>query len=227
MLSFRKSLTGGALALALAACSGSPDEPVITENGYAIDILRLDGTDSLVFDPDEAIAPADQATIEFWVQVGWDEDPGFDPVVLANSGPEGSAYVVAIEREGDGLILASGEQIDIAPFDFNDGELHHVALIDYGATTVLRVDQTVIAELNVDLVAYPSQGLYFGTERGEEDGFRGVIGGFRLWDVAVDAGNLAAFAKADVLDEENPHPDLESLSVISDFAAERVVYIEQ
>ncbi|MEO0698868.1 MAG: hypothetical protein AAFY81_04020, partial [Pseudomonadota bacterium] len=147
--------------------------------------------------------------------------------VLANSGPEGSAYVVAIEREGDGLILASGEQIDIAPFDFNDGELHHVALVDYGQTTLLRIDQTAIAELDVDLVAYPSQGLYFGTERGEEDGFRGVIGGFRLWDVAVDAGSLAAYAKANVLDEGNPHPDLDSLAVISDFAGERVIYIEQ
>jgi len=211
----------------LGACSGSPDEAIVTETGYALDVLRLDGTDSLAFDADPILDPADQATIEFWVQASWEGDPGFDPVVVASSGEEGPAYLVAILKEKDGLILASGEMSDIAPFDFSDGAMHHVALVDYGDYTQARIDQQVVAELEVDLMALPSQGLFIGSAGGGDDGFEGAIGGFRLWDVAVEPVNLEAYAQADVMDEESPHPDLEYLAIISDFGNERVVYAGQ
>ncbi|WP_114521851.1 LamG domain-containing protein [Altererythrobacter sp. ZODW24] len=218
-----------ALGLVLAtasACSQDTSPAVVTEDGYALDTLRLDGTESLAFDANPALEPAEQATLEFWVQAAWDSDPGYDPVVVSSAGAEGPAYLVAIQRERDGVTLASGDQLDSAPFDFSDGKLHHVALVDYGNTTTLMIDQKAIAELQVDLQPVPSEGLYIGTARGGDDAFTGAIGGLRLWNVAVDPANLGAYRLKDVNDANAPHPDIDHLALISDFQNERIIYGE-
>lgn len=222
-------IRSSALALVLAAASGCSQDTspaVITEDGYALDTLRLDGTESLAFDANPALEPAEQATLEFWVQAGWDSDLGYDPVVVSSAGPSGAAYLVAIQRERDGLTLSSGDQLDTAPFDFSDGKLHHVALVDYGDTTTLIIDQKPIADLEVDLQPVPSEGLYVGTARGGDDAFTGAIGGLRLWDVAVDPANLAAYRLKDVNGADAPHPDIDHLALISDFQNERIIYGE-
>lgn len=212
--------------LALASCSDGATS-VVSENGYAIDVLELDGTDTLAFDPAPAFEPAAQSTIEFWVQPKWSETPEFDPVVLASSGEQGAAYLVAIQREKDGLAVMSGEQIDVAPFDFSDGELHHVALIDLGTSVAVVIDGELITELEMTFQAMETDGFYVGSASGGADGFEGVIGGLRIWDTAVPTNTLVAFQLKDVLDESDPHPDLDSLSVISNFAEEDLIVVKQ
>lgn len=211
-------------ALLLAAC-GAPDAPVVEgEDGYVLDTIALDGLDSLAFDPAPQLDPAEQMTIEFWVKPDWANASDFDPVVLSNAGPEGASYLVAINRERDGLTVASGDQVDVAPFDFTDGKLHHVALIDYGASTTVMIDNEAIAELDIDFTALPSEGLYIGTARGGDDAFEGVIGGLRIWDVAVSPSDLSDYKMRNVALDGALHPDLPYLAVLSEFGEERVVY---
>lgn len=229
MMGFKTSLTAAGLALAfvgLSACSEAPTS-IVSENGYAIDVLELDGTDTLAFDPAPAFEPASQSTIEFWVQPKWEETPEFDPVVLASSGTDGAAYLIAIQREKDGLSVISGDQVDVTPFDFNDGELHHVALIDLGGPVGVVIDGELIDELDMTFQAMETEGFYIGSANGGEDGFEGIIGGLRIWDAAVTMDNLVKFQRKDVLAEDDPHPDLDYLSVISDFTQEDIVVVKR
>ncbi len=217
------------MALCLSSCGDQAAEtgPVVSESGYAIDVLRLDGTNDLGIEPDVQLEPAQQTTIEFWVQADWSSNPGFDPVVVSNPGDEGVSYLVAIDGERDGLVVAAGDKIDVAPFDFSDGKMHHVALIDYGGTTTVLVDDENVAELELGFEPMDSQGLFFGSFNGGDELFTGSIGAFRQWDVAVNANVVRQFRQRDATDPANPHPDLEHLAAISDFGNNRVVYITQ
>ena len=213
--------------LGLAACSESSGAggPIIAENGYAIDVLELDGSTDLGIAPAAQIEPAEQSTIEFWVSAGWTSDPGFDPVIVSNPGDAGVSYLVAIDRDRDGLVVAAGEDMDAAPFDFSDGKMHHVGLIDYGDAVTVLVDDEVIAQMPLSFVPMESEGLYFGSLNGGEERFVGQIGAFRQWDVALGADKVRQYRLLDVTAADNPHPDLEHLAVISDFGNDRVVYI--
>ncbi len=225
----RRMMTGAVMCLALVilpACSGGVESETVAAEGYALDMLTLDGTETLAFEPDDRLAPAEQSTIEFWVKPGWQDAPDFDPVVLSNAGEEGASYLVAIQRERDGLAVTSGEQTDVVPFDFSDGEAHHVALIDLGGPAVVLVDGELAGELDLTLQALPSEGFYIGSAYGEEDGFVGAIGGIRIWDVAVTADDLMKYRLKDVLDTSDPHPDLEYLTMISNFVDQDIVVVD-
>ncbi|MEM6908983.1 MAG: LamG domain-containing protein [Pseudomonadota bacterium] len=223
-----KGLTAASLVFAsitLAGCS-EPATSVKAEGGYSIDVLQLDGTDTLAFEPNAAFEPAEQSTIEFWVKPEWDATPDFDPVVLSNAGANGAAYLVAIQREKDGIALASGDEAEVAEFDFSDGKLHHVALIDLNGSIAVVVDGALVDEFAMTLEAMQTDGLYIGSAYGGDDGFEGVIGGLRLWDVAVPTESLAKYRTKDVFDPDEPHPDLEFLSVISNFAEDDIIVVE-
>ena len=216
------------LAILLVAGCGGPSAPSVEgEDGYTLDTLALDGMDSLAFDPAPQLEPASQMTIEFWVKPDWSGSPEFDPVIVSNAGAEGASYLVAVNRERDGLTVVSGEQVDVAPFDFTDGKLHHVALIDYGDTTTVMIDNQAVAELDIDFTSLPSDGLYVGSARGGDSAFSGVIGGLRVWDVAVSPNDLASYAMRDVAVDGALHPDLPYLAVLSEFDKERVVYPDE
>ncbi|QFT78664.1 LamG domain-containing protein [Erythrobacter sp. THAF29] len=222
------SLALGMSAFGLVACSGGAESETVTaESGYELDMLELDGTETLAFEPDPRLDPADQSTIEFWVKAGWSEDPGFDPVMLSNAGPDGASYLLAIDRERDGLIVSSGEQTESVPFDFADGKAHHVALIDLGNPLAVLVDGQVAAQLEMTLMPLPSDGLYIGSAYGEDDGFVGAIGGLRIWDAAIATDVLETYRLRDVLSESDPHPDLQFLALISNFADQDVVLIDR
>lgn len=228
MTTFKNAFAAATLALsglALTAC-GDTATTIVSENGYAIDVLEMDGTDTLAFDPAPAFEPASQSTIEFWVQPKWGETPEFDPVVLASSGEQGAAYLVAIQREKDGLAVISGEQAEVTQFDFSDGQLHHVALIDLNGSVAVVIDGELIDQLEMTFQAMETNGFYVGSANGGEDGFEGTIGGLRIWDTAVSVDSLTEYQLKDVLAEEDPHPDLDYLSVISDFAEEDLVVVK-
>ena len=86
---------------------------------------------------------ADGGTIEFWVVPDWTSDPGYDPVIICNAGPEGASYLVAMLRDRDGIAIAAGEEEDVVTFDFSDGQLHHVAVVQYDDGTAVFVDGEV------------------------------------------------------------------------------------
>ncbi|MEL7446693.1 MAG: LamG-like jellyroll fold domain-containing protein [Pseudomonadota bacterium] len=216
----------GIAAIGLAGCSAGLDsETVEAEDGYIIDILALDGSETLAFDPDDRLAPTEQSTIEFWVQPEWSTDPGYDPIVLSNTGDDGTSYAVAVTAERDGLVGVSGEVVEGVPFDFTDGQLHHVALIDYGDTVSVWIDLDLVAELPLTFENYPSNGFFVGTGSGGDDAFEGKIGGLRIWDVAVEPEVLAQYARRDALGD-TPHPDLDELKLISDFSNKTIVFNE-
>ncbi|MEP3051016.1 MAG: LamG-like jellyroll fold domain-containing protein [Erythrobacter sp.] len=224
---FLASTLLGASIIALPACSGGVESEIVEAENYTLDMLTLDGTETLAFDADDRLAPAQQSTIEFWVKADWDDVPDSDPVVLSNAGPEGASYMVAIAPERDGLSVISGEQGEAVPFDFSDGKAHHVALIDLGDPLAVVVDGVVIDEIDMTLQALPSEGFFIGSAYGEDDGFIGTIGGLRIWDVAVSTTNLTKYQRKDVLDPSDPHPDLDYLTALSNFVDQDVILIDR
>lgn len=191
----------------------------LAAQGYAPDVLELDGETTLAFEADDRVQLINGATIEFWVQPDWQEDMDYDPVILANGGADGYSYLVAMLRDRSGIGIISGPQVMVAPFDFTDGQMHHVAIIDYADTLLVFIDNVAVAEAEMAFVSLPSDGFWIGTSDGVEESFVGAIAGMRLWDSVVDPDVIAEFRLTDILeDESNIHPDLEWLIGVSDFA---------
>lgn len=203
-------------ALAMAALA-SFAEPAAAQ--YVPDIIELDGTVTLAFPPDDRLALKGGATIEFWVQPDWKGDPGYDPVILSNDGPAGPSYVIAMLRGKNGIGVISGDKSFTAPYDFSDGKMHHVTVIDDGKAMEVRVDNRQIAYAEMTLASLPSYGLWIGSVDGDDGAFTGAIAGLRIWDVALDPAVVAKFATIDVLDSDSDlHPQFDRLVGASDFA---------
>lgn len=191
--------------------------PLAAQN-YVPDVLELDGETTLAFEADDRVQLLGGATIEFWVQPDWQEDMDYDPVILANGGDDGYSYLVAMLRDRSGIGIISGPRVMVAPFDFSDGQMHHVAIIDYADSLLVFVDNVAVAEAEMAFVSLPSAGFWIGTSDGLEEPFIGAIAGMRLWDFAVDPDVIAEFRLTDILDDEgNIHPNLEWLIGVSDF----------
>jgi len=191
---------------------------------YTPDVAEFDGTTSLTFDPSPQLVLADGGTIEFWVVPDWTSDPGYDPVIICNAGPEGASYLVAMLRDRDGIAIAAGEEEDVVTFDFTDGQLHHVAVVQYEDGTAVFVDGEVAGTSDLRFQDLPSAGVWVGSIDGENNTFRGAIAGLRVWDVAVPQEDLVAYALEDIF--AGDHPDLAWLSAISDFRAGELLLVE-
>ncbi|MEL7188726.1 MAG: LamG-like jellyroll fold domain-containing protein [Pseudomonadota bacterium] len=188
---------------------------------YQPDVLELDGATTLVFPAHETLDLSGGATIEFWVQPDWESAPGFDPVILSYAGEQGASYLVAMLRDRDGIGIMSGDTFMVAPFDFTDGEMHFVAIIDYGDRTEVLVDNTLVAVLDMTIQSLPADGLYIGTADGTNDPFLGGIAAVRLWGIPLSQDVLLQHAMRDLLDEERAqHPDLRFLIAHSAFGTE-------
>ena len=191
---------------------------------YTPDVAEFDGTTSFTFDPSPQLVLADGGTIEFWVVPDWTSDPGYDPVIICNAGPEGASYLVAMLRDRDGIAIAAGEDEDVVTFDFSDGQLHHVAVVQYEDGTAVFVDGEVAGTSDLRFQDLPSVGVWVGSIDGENNAFRGAIAGLRVWDVAVPQEELVAYALEDIF--AGDHPDLAWLSAISDFRAGELLLVE-
>jgi len=191
---------------------------------YTPDVAEFDGTTSLTFDPSPQLVLADGGTIEFWVVPDWTSDPGYDPVIICNAGPEGASYLVAMLRDRDGIAIAAGEEEDVVTFDFTDGQLHHVAVVQYEDGTAVFVDGEVAGTSDLRFQDLPSVGVWVGSIDGENNAFRGAIAGLRVWDVAVPQEELVAYALEDIF--AGDHPDLAWLSAISDFRTGELLLVE-
>jgi len=188
---------------------------------YQPDVLELDGATTLVFPTDETLDLSGGATIEFWVQPDWQSAPNFDPVILSYAGQQGASYLIAMLRDRDGIGIMSGDTFMVAPFDFTDGKMHFVAIIDYGDRTEVMVDNSLVAVLDMTIQSLPADGLFVGTADGTNDPFLGAMAAVRLWGIPLSQDVLLQYATRDLLDEERAeHPDLRFLIAHSAFATE-------
>lgn len=192
---------------------------------YSPDVAEFDGTNSLTFEPAPQLDLADGGTIEFWVVPDWTEDPGYDPVVICNAGPEGASYLIALLRDRDGVAIAAGDAEDVATFDFTDGRLHHVAISQFEDGTAIIVDGQIIGTSDLRFETRPSAGVWVASIDGENNQFQGAIAGMRIWDVVVAQETLVDFAMKDVFADE--HPDLPFLSAISDFSNDEILLADR
>jgi hypothetical protein len=204
------------LALAATAAATSQD--------YVPDVYEFDGSNALTFDPAPQMSLAAGGTIEFWVAPDWTEDPGYDPTIIANAGPEGASYLVAMLRDRDGLAFVSGVDEDVVTFDFADGQLHHVALSQLEDGVVVIVDGQVVGVTPLMAGDLPSTGIWIGTLDGEANPFTGALAGLRVWSVPIEREVLVEYALKDIFD--NDHPDLESLTAMSDFNTGELLLVD-
>jgi hypothetical protein len=184
---------------------------------YIPDLAEFDGTSTYTFGPSSALSLAKGGSLEFWVMPDWSEDPGYDPVILSNAGPEGASYLVALLRDRDGIGILSGNQQRLVAFDFTDGQLHHVALTYLDGNMAVLIDGRVLGLFEIIIEDLPSSAFWVGTADGETAPFVGAVAGLRLWDVSLDRKTLVSYAARNVLSEAAAHPALRHLRAISDF----------
>ena len=134
----------GLLALGTCAVLSIPATAQDAAIDWQPDFLELNGSNGLTLIPDPEFSIADGGTIEFWVQPDWTEAPDYDPVILSATGQEGSAYLISILRDRDGVGIVSGDEELVWSFDFADGQVHHVAFNFYAEDVALIVDGEVI-----------------------------------------------------------------------------------
>jgi len=191
---------------------------------YVPDVYEFDGSNALTFDPAPQLGLAGGGTIEFWVAPDWTGDPGYDPVIIANAGPEGAAYLVAMLRERNGLAIVAGADEDVVTFDFTDGQLHHVAMNQLEDGIVVIVDGQVAGTSPIMLQDLPGAGVWIGSLDGEASPFVGALAGLRVWNVPIEPEVLVEFALRDIFDAD--HPNLESLAAMSDFTTGELLLVD-
>ncbi len=204
-------------AFAVAVAISAASAPVSAQAPYATDIAEFDGSNAFAFPASASFEFVQGGTIEFWAAADWRSDPGYDPVAISNTGPDGPSYLVAINGDRSGLVVQSGINTQVAPFDFSDGKLHHVAIVDTGEEIFVMIDATVTGVFDQSFSNNRSTGFWVGTANGTDAPYIGAIGGLRLWRVALDPLSLAEYARRDINDRDSPHPDLEFLMAESSF----------
>ncbi|NOX95543.1 MAG: LamG domain-containing protein [Alphaproteobacteria bacterium] len=191
---------------------------------YTPDILELDGANGLEFQPEDSYDIVGYGTVEFWVTPDWETDPGYDPVILSNAGEEGPSYLIALLRDRNGIGIVTGDREEIVAFDFTDGNMHHIAVNDYGDTLMVYIDHVLAGRFEPGLQQLPSSGVWIGTADGEASPFIGAIAGLRFWGAPVEPDNLKKYARKDIF-AGNGHPDLDYLTAMSEFDNRDVVVI--
>jgi hypothetical protein len=209
----RQLVTSIGVCLALVAAT-----PALGQ-AYTPDIAEFDGSSSLAFPPDGGLDLAGGGTIEFWVQPDWTEDPGYDPAIVSNIGSLGPSYMVLMLGSRKGIGVAAGDSFEWLDFDFTDGKLHHVSVIDAGQGSIsIIVDNKLIGMIPVAFRSLPSSGFFIGSGDGVNHKFKGAIAGLRIWDLPVDPNDLAIFAMRGLIDRDGaPHPYVTALVGVSDF----------
>ncbi|MCG8492414.1 MAG: LamG domain-containing protein [Sneathiellales bacterium] len=212
---FRYLILMGLVGLFLFPVPGSAGQ----KKPYVPDIAEFDGTNGIAVEADPGLTIRETGTIEFWVAPGWKKDPGYDPVVLSNAGPEGVLYLVSILADRKGIEVAAGDRSVYAAFDFTDDKMHYVAISDYEDELLIYIDAKLVGRFEgFSFKDLPSAGLWIGTGDGVSAPFKGAIAALRIWSYAIAPEDLILFSLKDVsADENNIHPALDYLQGISDF----------
>ncbi|MEM6585209.1 MAG: LamG-like jellyroll fold domain-containing protein [Pseudomonadota bacterium] len=213
-------------ALALAI---SPLAPMAASaQDYTPDVIELSETGPFAFEPAPQLDLSGGGAVEFWIAPSWTADPGYDPPVIVNIGPQGIAYMVSVARDRDALIFANDADEDVFVTDLADGQLHHVAINVMEDGVEVYVDGVVIGTSALRPLALPSSGLFVGGLGTEGSGqFEGAIAQLRFWKEPLYAEDIVAFRLRDVVDPvAGDHPDVDNLSAVSDFTTQELLLVD-
>lgn len=218
-----KSITVACAALTLAF---APVQLVAQE--YTPDIIELGETGPFAFEPAPQLDLSAGGAVEFWIAPAWSADPGYDPPVLLNIGPEGISYLVSVMRDRDGLVFANDDDEDVFLVDLTDGNLHHVAINVMDDGLEVYVDGTVVGTSDLRPSSLPSSGLYIGGLGIENSGrFEGAIGQLRFWNEPLYEEDIVAYRMRDVLDAQGEdHPDAANLAAMSDLTTGQMLLVD-
>ena len=181
------------------------------------DIREFAAETALSFPGDPAFTLSEGGAVEFWVSPDWTSQPDRDPVILANFGEENYNYILSVERDKSGLIFQVGDKAAALPFDFTDGQLHHVAIVPLADNTLAIIDGEVVGNFDLQVTEAPSSEFWIGNSIYQDAPFTGAMGGLRIWSVAPQIEDLVGFALEDVRMSERVHSSLEFLDVQSEF----------
>lgn len=211
------------IALGLAATP-----TIVAAQDYTPDVIEVSETGPIAFDPSPKLDLADGGAIEFWVAAGWSGDPGYDPPVLINIGPEGILYQVSVLRERDGLVFANANDEDVFIADLSDGNLHHVAVNIMQDGLEVYVDGELVGTSELMPLSLPSAGLFVGgIEPDSSANLDGAIAQLRFWSQPLARQEIIDFRLRDVLDADSEdHPAAEFLAAQSDFREGELLVVE-
>lgn len=213
-------------AACLYAVQASAD-PSASLKPYQPDILTLDGQQSYVYTSDNRLSIWDGGTIEFWVAPDWTVAPDYNPVILSNTGDQGTLYEIAIRADKKALTLKSGTMLGEISFDFDDKHMHHVGLVNLGGQVIAMIDGKIAGATALHFVDLTSTELRLGASLGGGAPFHGALAGLRIWDKAIEPETLVKFSWADSTSESSAHPDIAFLAGHSDFTTKDFYIIEK
>src|SRR5262245_30097822 len=161
--------------------------------------LVFDGRSAITVPPNPAFDAGSEGTVDVWMATSWTESPGYDPglVAVRSPAPEGGSaaaatrFSVHIAAARDRIGFWNGRSWGWLPFDFSDGEYHHVALATKGASTEVVVDGRALGA--VPLGFGPGRGLplQVGSADGATEPFIGAVLSLRLWSASLSTEQIA------------------------------------
>lgn len=182
--------------LTLEVASEAFDTEIPQQLPPGLSLFSFDGTTEVIT---AALADPIMGTfgqsVDFWVSAEWEDSTGFlhDPVVYLLEGPEGLRQSVHITGIRDGLTIFDNDPERFyytrVPFDFSDGEPHHVAIGTFEGQSAIVIDGELQALIDRGTAAIAADTVKIGGEGTPlADGgvpFKGRIGGVRLWRTAL------------------------------------------
>lgn len=195
---------------------------------YSPDILEVSERGPLAFEGLSAIDLSKGGAIEFWVAANWQGDPGFDPPVLINIGPEGILYQISVLRDRDGLVFANAGDEDVFLADLSDGRMHHVAINFMEDGLEAYVDGALVGSSDLLPLALPSAGLFVGgMDSSEAARLDGAIAQLRIWGEPLSEDEITSYRMRAVLDSaRGDHPAAQYLLAQSDFANGELLLVD-
>lgn len=226
-ISFRRQAFAMAAPLALGAAAMFAPGAAVAQT-YSPDVLQVSETGAIAFDPSPQLDLANGGAIEFWVAAAWNGDPGYDPPVLINIGPDGILYQVSVLRERDGLVFANANDEDVFIADLSDGKLHHVAVNIMQDGLEVYVDGELVGTSELLPLSLPSAALFVGgIEPDNSANLDGAIAQLRFWSQPLEPQEIIDFRLREVLDANSEdHPAAEFLVAQSDFRAGELLVVE-
>lgn len=195
---------------------------VTIAEGYRPPAAKLDGNLSASFPDDVSLNFKRFGTVEFWVAAKWD-NLDYDPAIVSYLGNLGPRFAILMPADKKGIGMMVDQKWEVAPFDFSDGKMHHVAFIMIDSRTSVFVDDELVSIMPVGIADLPAHSLSIGSFNGRDAGFVGVLAGLRIWDSAVDPDDIAAYKLVDLASQKGAeHPSLDTLVGTSDFANGKV-----
>lgn len=204
----------GFLAAVLLCCA--LHGPVEAAAEYVPDTIVLDGTNTLRFASDPLLSLVNGGALEFWVAPDWTEDPGYGPVLLSNHAQQ-PVWEISLTGARDALGIQAADQYVTFDYDFTDGAMHHVAIVDTIDQLVVMIDGSVLGAAAMSFADDAGQDLWVGASNGNARPFRGALAAVRVWEGAQPLESLTEYALRDPYDPQAPHPSLDALLAQSDF----------